>query len=157
MAAARAGGDNNTPIHDGGDDLNLTDMFHASGSPVGKDPAQWLKLRVTREFVDHICSLHNTTIHHIIRAVRGKGGCTWAHWQIGLAYAKHLSPAFHQWCNKVVRRVMEGRAAPTPELPAGRLSEEQARPGVHRLHGADSRCACGAHRENGARRQRRRI
>ena len=37
---------------------------------------------------------------------------TWAHWQIGLAYAKYLSPEFHMWCNEVIRDRMEGKSLP---------------------------------------------
>ena len=35
-----------------------------------------------------------------------------AHWQIGIAYAKYLSPEFHVWCNTVVRDRMEGKLVP---------------------------------------------
>lgn len=116
---------NGTLIRDQGDDLSLTDMWKAAGSPVGKDPAQWLALQSTGEFVDHICALHNTTKNHIIRATRGKGGGTWAHWQIGMAYAKYLKPEFHAFCNTVVRERMEGMS--TVRQLDGRLSplEEQ--------------------------------
>lgn len=44
---------------------------------------------------------------------RGKGGGTYAHWQLGLAYAKYLSPEFHICCNTVVRERMEGKPAAT--------------------------------------------
>src|SRR3712207_2355569 len=37
---------------------------------------------------------------------------TWAHWQLALSYARYLSPAFHLWCNTVVRAAMERRAGP---------------------------------------------
>lgn len=33
------------------------------------------------------------SLRHIYKAQRGKGGGTYAHWQIALAYAKYLSPA----------------------------------------------------------------
>jgi hypothetical protein len=95
---------NNVTLRAHGEELNLTDMWLAAGSPRGKNPAQWLKLHVVREFIDHICSIQNTTIHHIIRATRGKGGGTWAHWQIGLAYAKYLSAEFHA-CNTLARSI----------------------------------------------------
>ncbi len=49
----------------------------------------------------------NMPVGHIISAGRGRTGSTFAHWQIGLAYAKYLSPEFHMWCNTVVRRHME--------------------------------------------------
>ncbi len=49
----------------------------------------------------------------LFQVVRGgPETATWAHWQIGLAYAKYLSPAFHAWCNEVVRGHMEGDLRP---------------------------------------------
>jgi hypothetical protein len=52
----------------------------------------------------------NLSEAQVIAAKRGKGGGTFAHWQIGLAYAKYLSPEFHMWCNEVVRERMEARS-----------------------------------------------
>src|SRR6218665_2949264 len=46
-----------------------------------------------------------------IEKKKGKGGGTWAHWQVGMAYAKYLDPNFHMWCNTQVRAVMEGKVA----------------------------------------------
>jgi hypothetical protein len=109
------------------DMLNLTDMWKAEGCPAGKKPRDWLRSKPVREFIAFLAATLRIDPDRFIVVKRGKNGSTFAHWQIGMFYAKHLSPAFHQWCNKVVRRVMEGQAAPALELPAGRLSEEQAR------------------------------
>ena len=40
---------------------------------------------------------------------------TWANWQIGLVYAKYLSPPFHAWGNEVIRARMEGKLVPVEE------------------------------------------
>jgi hypothetical protein len=40
---------------------------------------------------------------HTFAPLTGGDVATRAHWQIGLAYAKSLSPKFHLWCNTVVR------------------------------------------------------
>jgi hypothetical protein len=54
----------------------------------------------------------NVGISHLWNSEPGRhNGATWAHWQIGLAYAKYLSPEFHAWCNEVVRAHMEGRGS----------------------------------------------
>ena len=52
----------------------------------------------------------------LVVTARGNGGSTWAHWQLALAYARYLSPAFHAWCNAVVRNAVERFGGP----PQGR-------------------------------------
>jgi len=44
-----------------------------------------------------------------MRSVRGRTGGTFAHWQIGLAYAKHLSPELHRVCNQIVKDFVEAK------------------------------------------------
>src|SRR3954447_13354133 len=66
----------------------------------------------------------NVTVGDIKRAepdglvvtTRGQRGETWAHWQLALAYARYLSPAFHTWGNTVIRNAMERFGGP----PRGR-------------------------------------
>jgi hypothetical protein len=45
-------------------------------------------------FLDHVALISNPGNSGIIESKRGKNGGTSAHWQIGLAYAKYLSPEF---------------------------------------------------------------
>nr|WP_274704718.1 KilA-N domain-containing protein [Aquabacter cavernae] len=56
--------------------------------------------------MDHVAISHNLTVGQVMTTKRGKGGGTYAHWQIGLAYAKYLSPEFHMWRNTAVREVL---------------------------------------------------
>lgn len=102
-------------IHMTGDRLNLTDMWKGAGAPEGMRPDDWKKDAANRKFLDHISDVTNTPMEGIWKGTRGNGGATWAHWQIGLAYAKYLSPEWHAWCNSVVRERMEGKAAPADE------------------------------------------
>lgn len=98
-------------IHDKSEMLSLTDMWKAAGEPNDKRPSEWLRHEGTIEFVEAVSAFNMGNAH--IKTTKGKGGGTWAHWQIALAYAKYLSPEFHMWCNQVVRAHMEGRAAAT--------------------------------------------
>lgn len=102
---------NGTQIRDRGEFLNLTDMWKAAGSPPGRAPSDWLALESAKEFVGYVSATlpDNAGNPGIIEAVRGRNGGTMAHWQIGMAYAKYLSPEFHMWCNAVVRAHMEGQ------------------------------------------------
>lgn len=95
-------------ISDKGDDLNLTDMWKAAGSPPNKEPFNWER-KEGAKFIEAVEVAHNLPHSQVIRKKAGKGGATWAHWQIAFAYAKYLNPGFHMWCNEVVRAVMEGK------------------------------------------------
>ena len=106
-----------TPISVRGEFMNLTDMWRAAGSPANQRPDDWKKDGANRLFLEHIATLANAPVEGIWRGDRGRGGATWAHWQVGLAYAKWLSPPFHAWCNTVVRWHMEGRLPPPPPPP----------------------------------------
>lgn len=98
-------------ITDKGDMLSLTDMWKAAGSQSGRAPSDWCDLASTKEFVSAVEASFNAGKSGIITK-KGRNGGTLAHWQIGLAYAKYLSPEFHMWCNTQVRAVMEGKVAP---------------------------------------------
>lgn len=92
--------------------ISLTDMWRAAGGDDDKRPAEWLRHDATKTFVSYLSDTFNVGNTHIelIQTLRGGANPgTWAHWQIALAYAKYLSPAFHVWCNNVVRAHFEGR------------------------------------------------
>lgn len=94
-------------IADKGDMLSLTDMWKAAGSDDMKRPARWLESKPVQEFIEVVAG--NIGNSDIISAGRGRNGATFAHWQVGMAYAKYLSPEFHMWCNTQVRAIMEGK------------------------------------------------
>ncbi|AYD02224.1 KilA-N domain-containing protein [Neorhizobium sp. NCHU2750] len=94
------------------DRMSLTSMWKAAGEPENKRPAEWAR-KEGSAFIEAVSVSLNMAHSHIMKTQRGKGGATWAHWQIAFAYAKYLSTEFHMWCNTQVRAVMEGRAAGT--------------------------------------------
>lgn len=90
----------------------LTDLWRAAGAPKLR-PAKWLETDTAQMFVDFIRDSVGVAVGDILRNVRGNprsgdGGSTWAHWQIALAYAKALSPAFHARVNEVYRAFAAG-------------------------------------------------
>lgn len=97
---------NHVEIRDRGEMLSLTDMWKAQGAPEHREPFNWVR-KEGAPFIEAVAVAHNLTDGQVMATKRGKGGSTFAHWQIGLAYAKYLSPEFHMWCNTVVRRHME--------------------------------------------------
>ncbi|MBK3797856.1 hypothetical protein GAY33_01125 [Azospirillum brasilense] len=100
---------NGTVIRDRGDLLHMTDMWKAAGSPNGRAPSDWQELQQAADFIAYITDTAGIPGNKLVITKTGRSGGTWAHWQIGLAYAKYLSAEFHAWCNSVVRTHMEGR------------------------------------------------
>jgi hypothetical protein len=110
--------------------LNLTDMWRAAGGPAHRRPAFWLSMEETKRFRTYVRWRwsdignaepdFNVSEGHIKQAdpdclvltTRGQRGETWAHWQLALSYARHLSPAFHTWGNTVIRNAMERFGGP---------------------------------------------
>jgi Rha family phage regulatory protein len=104
-------------IRDRDGKLNLTDMWKAANSPDGRGPSDWLATAQAKHFREFLEATDNAgNAGNMVEATRGRSGETWAHWQLGLAYAKYLSPAFHAWCNGTVRDVMEGKIGRPEEL-----------------------------------------
>jgi len=133
---------NGTEIRAVAERLNLTDMWKAAGSDPQQKPAKWRDLPSTKEFVDHvglIVGKSDTELFHV--AMGGKSPRTEAHWQIGLAYAKYLSPEFHMWCNTVVRERMEGRPAHTDADDLTRRIDGVARSTIHKVAGIEKMLA----------------
>jgi hypothetical protein len=96
-------------ITDKGDMLSLTDMWKAAGSDPIKAPAQWQRLASAEDFIEHVSIIVGKSHNNLIETRKRAG--TFAHWQIGMAYAKYLDHDFHMWCNTQVRAVMEGKVA----------------------------------------------
>ena len=114
-------------ITERGEMLSLTSMWTAArrkhvedgGSAADFDnrrPAQWLRSSEAKRFIAALAKALNVGNSHISETTRGVGGETFAHWQVGLAYAQYLDPKFHMWTNTVVRAHMEGRNGPTPAV-----------------------------------------
>jgi hypothetical protein len=74
-------------------------MFKASLSDKTKAPAQWMRSTMAEAFIEAV-SFNVGKSHNELIATRRRGTApgTWAHWQLGFAYASYLSPEFHIWC-----------------------------------------------------------
>lgn len=123
---------NGEVIHAKSEMLSLTDMWKAAGADEAKRPANWAR-KEGSDFIAHMEAVLNVPVGHIIRGERGRNGNTWGHWQIALAYAKYLNPAFHEWCNSVVRERMEERSLSTANLPADVLEVIERTNGIARM------------------------
>ncbi|MFC5353506.1 KilA-N domain-containing protein [Azospirillum himalayense] len=132
-------------VHMAGERLNLTDMWRAAGSDPSRQPAEWLRSADARRFTSFLAETLNLGITQnevpeggdshfgLVKTKRGgKNPGTEAHWQIGLAYAKYLSPSFHAWANGVVRERMEGKPVPASDELTRRI-DGIARTTVHKV------------------------
>jgi hypothetical protein len=92
-----------------GDMLSLTDIWKAAGEPKNKTPYDWMRQDASVQFIEYIAENLNTVQDRIIKTTRGKGGGTWAHWQIALAYAKTLDHRLHAEINATYRAHQEAK------------------------------------------------
>ncbi len=105
---------------EGKEKISLTDLWKASGKSEGRDPHNWARFE-GKEFINVIAVSQNRSVAQVLKAKRGKGGGTWAHWQIALEYARYLSPELAIWCNQVVKERLEEER--NPELGITRSRE----------------------------------
>lgn len=80
--------------------LSLNDIWLAAGSPKSKDPRQWVRLESTTQLIETVAEIYNVQKIHIIKTRKGKGGGSFAHKNIALAYAKYLDPKLHVLVNQ---------------------------------------------------------
>lgn len=95
----------------------LTDLWRAAGSPPGMKPAVWRSNVSVARFAEYLrenLKVSNGYLEDfpdVFRTIQGGNNPqTWAHWQMALAYAQDLSPAFRAWCGEAVRAYMGGSA-----------------------------------------------
>lgn len=119
--------------------VSLTDLYHVAcqqGLADGKlEPKGWAqaprakksgssgKTSVSggpgRDFIDFVAENLHVDAAHIYKTSKARmdrGGGTFAHWQIALAYAKYLSPALHMQVNEVYARVKSGDVTLAAEI-----------------------------------------
>lgn len=100
-------------IREDGERLNLTDFWKAGGSPKNVRPNDWMVLSSTKRLLRHFeLEMNQGGIAPLVKTSKGvpgeRGGSTWAHWKVAIAYAEDLSPSFHSWCIDVVSAHMRG-------------------------------------------------
>lgn len=110
-----------------GDMVCLNDLHAIAGRHVDIDgkmaPRDWAR-KAGRGFVEHI---QNRTEGPVIRSKPGKGGGTFGHWQIALAYAEYLSPELHQHVNEVYARYSGADASLAADIADRQTDPEQAK------------------------------
>ena len=111
--------------------VSLTSMYAKavdSGKAVGKsDPSEW-KTKAGKTFIAKLAQKLNTAVGGIYTSKRGKhGGGTWAHWQIGAAYATYLDDELHMQFNAAVRAMSLGDPAVVDVLLRNATADDKRR------------------------------
>lgn len=92
--------------------VSLNQLWKAAKSPKNKDPRSWLRLDSSAEFLFALEKKLNVVLNHILKTAKGRGGGTWGHWQVALAYAKYLDPNLHIQVNEWAKRYVEEEVDP---------------------------------------------
>jgi len=97
--------------------ISPTDLWKTVGGSVGQHPRHWQELESAQEFINHLGEKLNVGKSDILKTTRGRyHGGTWAHWQIALAYAKHLSPELHMYANEAFKGFMTAEVKMTADM-----------------------------------------
>ena len=89
------------------EEMNLTEMHKASGKSAAYKPYQWMHYEGKNFIADRAQKGGATTL--LIRSVKGRNGGTFAHWQIGMEYARYLSPELAAVCNQIVKDFVDAK------------------------------------------------
>lgn len=119
-------------IREKGEMLSLTDMWKASGSPENREPYNWAR-KEGSGFIAAVVIAQNLPDSQVLSRRQGRNGGTFAHWQIGIAYAKYLSHEFHMWGNQAIRDKMEGTAGSAPAIPTEVVDQIERTNGICRM------------------------
>lgn len=102
----------------------LTDLHNASGKTANYNPYNWGR-KDGADFIAHIAKKLNKTASLILQTRKGKGGGTYAHPQIALAYAKYLSHELHEEVNRTFLRAKAGDVTLAEEIADKASPENQ--------------------------------
>lgn len=118
--------------------VNLTAMWRAAGAGNRyRNPTEWTR-KEGKAVIASIRHEVNTPEKRILETRRGKGGGTWAHRRIALAYGAYLNPDLHALILKWAEERMDEDANPDLAYQRGR---ERAITGYQRRGWSDDRIA----------------
>ena len=107
--------------------INLTELWSANGG-TGPRPYEWSRTSRGRAFIESLEGRLNAGRSRIWQSRRGRhGGGVWAHWQIALEYAGHLSVELRHLVHAAVREFVKEEK--DPELKISRAIEAYRRKG----------------------------
>jgi hypothetical protein len=92
--------------------VNQTNPWKAAGSVHRKEPHEWVGQKSTQEFIEQNQTETKGSISTLLKVTPGKGGGSFAHWKLGLAYTAFLNPKLHSWFMDIVKERFEEMVNP---------------------------------------------
>lgn len=75
----------------------------------GKKPAEWLRLPDTTKYMDALVRHLNVGKSHLLTmTTKGRGGSTWLHPKLAVAFARWLDVDFAVWCDLHIDALLRG-------------------------------------------------
>lgn len=105
--------------------INATDIAAREGRRLDK----WLATQETHQYIDALMRHLNTPKRgDLIRTQRGRGGGTWLHPKLAVAFARWISPDFAVWCDLHIDALLRGELIEKRQFDRAckRLSEAKA-------------------------------
>lgn len=112
--------------------VNATKM----AKPFGKQPAQWLRLPSSQEFIRVLGDVRKVNYTALVIAKRGNYSNngeqgTWMHKDVAIEFARWLSPHFAIWCNDRIMELLtkgkvEMKSAPDFSMPTADVTKDDA-------------------------------
>lgn len=85
--------------------VNATDIAAREGKRLDK----WLANQETQDYIEALMRHLNTPKKgDLIQAQRGRGGGTWLHPKLAVAFARWISPDFAVWCDLHIDALLRG-------------------------------------------------
>lgn len=85
--------------------INATEIARCEGRRLDK----WLATQETQDYIAALMHHLNTPEKgDLIRSVRGRGGGTWLHPKLAVAFARWISPDFAVWCDLHIDALLRG-------------------------------------------------
>jgi hypothetical protein len=88
--------------------ISLTAIWKLAGSPGTLRPNDWKNFPSVVELAQQVAQELNTSPTCIYETRKGRGGGTWAHWKMALAYAASLDAGLYSEILETYRKVKEG-------------------------------------------------
>lgn len=80
----------------------------AAAEKFGKRPVNWLELSTTDSYMSAMSSQLKVSKSDLLDIKKGRGGGTWLHPKLAVAFARWLSDDFAVWCDLQIDKIIHG-------------------------------------------------
>lgn len=80
-----------------------------AASKFGRKAAEWIRLPDTDRYMGSLARQLKVGKSHLLRIKRGRGGATWMHPKLAVAFARWLDDDFAVWCDCQIDDIIRGK------------------------------------------------